>query len=137
MKKLCLAFVLFSLVVLNTEAQRAGMARDKPDAERIAERMTERMAKTLDLSEEQRKEVYAIQLESATQRVQEMESRRDKMRTSNQEDQKKLEAILTPEQKAKWEASKKEVRGKRGQRHEGRRGSGGERKREHRQQIDA
>lgn len=137
MKKLWLVVALFSFVILRSEAQKGDTAQVKAGPEKIAERMTARMAETLDLSEEQRKEVYAIQLERATERIQEMKARRDKMKTRHQEEQKKLEAILTPEQKAKWEARRNEVREKREHWHEGRKGSRGERNRNHRQQIDA
>lgn len=137
MTKVWLVFVLFSMVVLQSEAQKRDTVQVKADPEKMAERMTARMAEKLDLSEEQKEKVHALHLERATQRIQERETRRDKMKSLHQEEQKKLDAILTPEQKAKWEARRNEVREKKQHRHEGRKGVKGERNRKHRQQIDA
>lgn len=83
--------------------------------EKIAERMTERMAKELDLSEEQKKEVYALHLANATKRADEMKAHRKKIREAQKAQQEQLEAILSPEQKAEWEAKKSEAREKRTQ----------------------
>lgn len=107
MKKILLMTALFSLS-FGVFAQR-GESRDFPSPEERAERMTNRMAERLELSDDQKEKIYALNLENAQIRNSEMEARRAEMeklreaRTeSRKQQQEQIEAILTPEQKEKW-----------------------------------
>lgn len=129
MKKLLLACAILSLIALSAEAQRADRHKGHGTPEEMAERMAERMAEKLNLSEEQKKEIYALHLERATQRAAEMKAQREKMQAERQAFQERMDAILTPEQKAQWEQSKKEMREKRSHSGAGKRGFNGEKRR--------
>ncbi len=114
--------VLIGATFVQAKAQRRGNQEINP--EQLAERMSERMAEKLDLSEEQKKEVYALHLEEAQKRKAQWEARkeeREAMKAEREAHQEKIAALLTPEQKATWEAMKEENRSKV---REGRRGSG-------------
>jgi Spy/CpxP family protein refolding chaperone len=98
--------------------------------EQRAERMTNRMAEQLDLTEEQKQEIYNLNLQNAQkrqvemeERKAEMESRREAMKSQNESQKQQIEALLTPEQKEKWE----EVRSENHKRMEdrGKKGRGG------------
>jgi|SRR5690554_4507953 len=119
MKKLLLIIAAFCFLNLSAEAQQERKTRERMTPEKVAERLTERMTKELDLSEEQKKEVYALHLENASKRTQEMKEKREKMKANHIAQQEKFEAILSPEQKAAWEAKRSEVREKRNQPREG------------------
>src|SRR5690606_11298301 len=112
MKKLVLVFAVCSLFAMNAEAQREGRPQGRMNPEKFAERMTDHMAEELSLSGEQRKEVYSLHLERFTQRAEEMKARRERMKAEHRETQEKLQAILTPEQKSKWEEKQSEWRKK-------------------------
>ncbi len=112
---------MMGLLLLGT----AGFAQRGADVtpEKRAERQTKMMAEKLDLSADQQKQVYALQL-TRTQKMQEMreardESKdaRDRMKSANDDLQKGLDGILTADQKVKYETMQAEMR-------EGRRGSG-------------
>lgn len=133
MKKLLLVAVIFSFVAIDAMAQRAERPGRKITPEKIAERAAERISKSLSLSEAQKEEVYALHLERATQNAKEMKARREKMRAERQAMQEKLEALLTPEQKAQWEKNKTETRQKFRDARDGKRKFDGERRRGHRQ----
>src|SRR5690554_3210321 len=119
MKKLLLIIAAVSFLNLSAEAQQERKTRDRATPEKVAEKMTERMSNELGLSEEQKKEVYAVHLESASKRAEEMKAQREKMKANQKAKQEKLEAILSPEQKTAWEGKKSEVREKRNQSREG------------------
>ena len=106
---------VISFIGFGAEAQQEQKKRGPMTPEKVAERMTERMAKELDLSEEQKKEIYGLHLENATKRAEEMKAQRERMKADQKAQQEKLEAILSPEQKARWEAKKSEAREKRSQ----------------------
>ena len=131
MKKLLLIIAAFCFLNLSAEAQQERKTRERMTPEKVAERLTERMTKELDLSEEQKKEVYALHLESASKRAEEMKAQREKMRANRIAQQEKFEAILNPEQKAAWEAKKSEVREKRNQPREGNRSFDRKNRRQH------
>ena len=137
MKKLLLVAAIFSFVAIDAIAQRAERPGRKITPEKIAERATERMSKTLSLSEEQKEEVYTLHLERATQTAEEMKAYRAKMQAERQAMQEKLEAVLTPEQKTQWEENKTEARQKFRDAREGKRKFDGERRRGQRQGKDA
>lgn len=116
------------LISLSTMAQQR-RGGERPSPEERATRMTERMAESLELSEDQKKQVLEINLENAKRqeaeraemseaRKKEMEARREEMKKQ----EAKLMEVLTDEQKVKWEEVKKENRGRRGPRDGDRRG---------------
>ena len=115
MKRALWIIAVISFISFGAEAQQEQKKREPMTPEKVAERMTERMAKELDLSEAQKKEVYALHLETATKRAEEMKAQRERMKADQKAQQEKLEAILSPEQKAQWEAKKSEAREKRSQ----------------------
>lgn len=107
MKKRMLMFAtVLTLVSLDLAAQ---VRRKMPEPEENARVLTERLAYRLNLTEEQKKEVLAINLENAKKRAlereklqAEMEARRDEMKA--QED--RLKQVLTEEQRKQWEELK-------------------------------
>jgi periplasmic protein CpxP/Spy len=117
MKKLLMIAAILTLS-FTAFAQR-GQQREMSTPEQRAERMTTRMAEQLELTEEQKEEIYKINLENAQKRQVEMEARRAEMEArraemkSQIESQKvQIEAVLTPEQKEKWEEVRTENRRK-------------------------
>lgn len=117
MKRALWIIAVISFIGFGAEAQQEQKNREPMTPEKVAARMTERMAKELDLSEEQKKEVYALHLETATKRAEEMKVQRERMKEDQKAQQEQLKAILSPEQKAQWEAKKSEAREKRSQWH--------------------
>lgn len=113
MKRALWIIAVISFIGFGAEAQQEQKNREPMTPEKVAERMTEKMAKELALSEEQKKEVYALHLENATKRADEMKAHREKVRQEQKAQQEKLEAILSPAQKAQWEAKRSEAREKR------------------------
>jgi len=108
MKKLILIATIFSLTFATAFAQR-GPQREATTPEQRAERMTERLAKELELTESQKDQINKINLENAQKRQVEMEARRAEQqarRAEMQESMKaqsaQIEAVLTPEQRSKW-----------------------------------
>jgi len=138
MKKLLIITLMFSLG-FGAFAQR-GAQREMPSPEQRAERMTNRMAEQLELSDEQKQKIYQLNLENAQKRQaewearkSEMESKREAMQQQRKQQTDEIEAILSPEQKAKW-AEIRESNRKRGEKMQQRRGGekGTEYKRPHR-----
>ncbi|MHA7130590.1 DUF4890 domain-containing protein [Algoriphagus namhaensis] len=124
MKKLMMTFGLAMLMTFTLLAQQRG---ERPTAKERAERMTEKMAEQLQLSEEQKAKILAINLEFAEKREAEKETReanREAMKSEMKEQDERIQAVLTEEQVAKWEEAKAERRERdRGPRR-GRRGNG-------------
>lgn len=123
MKKWILAFVFAAMVSLSGFAQQRGGERMTPEQQ--ATRMTEKMAEELSLTPDQKKQVLAINLAQAKKRDQErvaqqknMEARKAEMEAKKAEMQKQdelIKAVLTEEQRTKWEEiklSQKERRGR-------------------------
>lgn len=130
MKKLLLIAMLFS-VGFTAMAQRGGQKGNSTPEER-AERVTNKMAEELALSEEQKKKIYQINLDHAKKRQVEMDARREEMkakRTAMEADLKaqnqEIEAVLTPDQRVKWGDVKADGRKKVDENHRGSRGEGG------------
>mgnify|MGYP006193199511 CR=1 FL=1 len=114
MKNWILGVALLTMISVGAQAQQ--QQRKTATPEERASRMTERMAQELQLSEQQKKEIYAINLERAQKRMAEqevqkaeMQARREQMKS---EEQKVLE-VLTVEQRQKWEEIKLEQRDRR------------------------
>lgn len=103
-----------TLISLGAQAQQ--QQRKTATPEERATRMTERMAQQLSLSEQQKKEIYAINLERAQKRMAEQEAQKAEMQAKREqmkaEEQKVLE-VLTEEQRKKWEEIKLEQRDRR------------------------
>lgn len=108
MKKALLVLAVCFLASFSAEAQRTKRAPREFNPEKWAERITNRMTEELSLTEEQQKEVYALHLERMTDRAEAMKAQMERMKAEQKETREKLEAILTPEQKAKWEESRSE-----------------------------
>lgn len=106
--------MMLGLLVLGTAsyAQRGGNATPEMRAERQTKMMTEKLG----LSEDQQKQVYTLQL-ARGQKMQELREaqNRDGMKTANEDFQKNLAAILTPDQAKKYEEMEAEMRANRGQ----------------------
>lgn len=104
MKKLIIASGLMVMISLSTFAQQ-GKSGEKPNPEERAKQMTERISKELELSESQKNQVLAINLEYAKKREAEMEARKTEMearKKDQQEHEAKIQAVLTETQKTKW-----------------------------------
>ncbi|MFD2201693.1 DUF4890 domain-containing protein [Shivajiella indica] len=138
MKKLLMIAIIFSLS-LAAFGQRE-QQKEKPTPEQRAERMTDRMAEQLELTEVQKQEIYAINLQNAQKRQAEMEARRiemearrEAMKSQMESQRAQIDAVLTPEQKEKWEEIRAENRRKIDERsRNGRGGSRGEKTRQER-----
>lgn len=130
MKKLLLIALMFS-IGFAALAQRDGQRGSSTPEER-AERITNKMAEELALSEDQKKKIYQINLEHAKKRQVEMEARREEMKAKRAEmeadlkaQNQEIETLLTDEQKAKWAEVKEEGRKKMREESRGRRGGPG------------
>lgn len=90
--------------------------RELPDPEERAKKMTERMASELQLSEDQKEKILAINLENAKKRQAEMEKemaeRKARMEEMKAQEAKIME-VLTEEQRKHWEEIKLERRDQR------------------------
>lgn len=117
MKKLLIIAGLFAITFSPLYAQRGSENRGERGAtpEQRAERMTDRMAVELELTDAQKEQVYKIHLENAQKRQveaearrSEMQERREAMRAKSESQKSEIEAVLTPEQKQKWEEKRAE-----------------------------
>lgn len=87
-----------------------------PTPEERAQKMTDRMAEKLELSEEQKKEIYGINLENATKRQKEMEAQKAERQAKQAEmkaQEERIKNVLTEEQRKQWEEVKMENRDRR------------------------
>ncbi len=111
MKKwMLIGMAVFTLLSLDLTAQ---IRRKMPDAEERARVMTERMAYRLNLSEEQKKEVLAINLQNAKKRDAEMQKHREEMNARKAEmnaQNEQIKKVLTEEQRKQWEEIKMDHR---------------------------
>jgi periplasmic protein CpxP/Spy len=123
MKKLLLIAVLFS-IGFAAMAQKGGQ-RGSATPEERAERITNKMAEELSLSEDQKKRVYQINLDHAKKRQAEMEARRAAMEADMKAQNQEIEALLSEEQKAKWAEMKAEGKKRMEEEGRGRRGGPG------------
>jgi periplasmic protein CpxP/Spy len=146
MKKLIMIAAIFMMTYAGAFAQRGqdnrkgGQQKEMQTPEQRAEKMTMKMTEELGLSEDQKQKIYQINLENAQKRQEQRESmqvereaKRAEMQAKAKAQNDQIEAILTPEQKTKWEEVKmenrKEIReGSRGGRgHRGGKGGSGSR----------
>jgi len=103
MRKSIFAAVTALCLMAGSEAfaQRAAkkpMTKQCPTVEQMAQRMTDRMSRELDLTEAQIKQVYEINL----RQVQQMQALRRQMRESRQAEAEKMKGILSTEQFVEW-----------------------------------
>lgn len=107
--------MIMGLLLLGTVSYAQRGSNDVTPEKR-AERQTKMMAEKLDLSAEQQKQIYALQL-VRTQKMQEMRKAQDqsrdarqRMKSANDDFQKSMQEILTADQKTKYEAMQAEMR---------------------------
>ncbi|MEI3554033.1 MAG: DUF4890 domain-containing protein [Alistipes senegalensis] len=72
--------------------------KERPTAEQMAQRKTDRMTEQLKLNEAQAKQVYAINLAQ----IKEMIAQREKMEAARKAEAEKMKSILTTEQFMQW-----------------------------------
>ncbi|WP_225586864.1 DUF4890 domain-containing protein [Algoriphagus sp. Y33] len=113
MNKWIFATGLMVMISLSTMAQRKG--GERPSAEDRAKKSTERMAESLSLTDAQQEQILAINLAFAkkneAERKVEMEARKsivEAKRAELKEQDAKIQAVLTEEQRAKWTEIKAE-----------------------------
>lgn len=105
--------VVLTLLMLGTVAyaQRNGGGGNNASPEVRAEQQTKMMTEQLGLSKEQQKQVYKLNMDRGIKMNELRESQnREGMRTVNEDFQKQLMAVLTPEQVKKYEAMEAERR---------------------------
>lgn len=85
-----------SVFAQQTRANR--MPKERPTAEQMAQRMTDRMTQELKLTDAQTKQVYDLNL----QQVKQMQEHRDQMRAARKAEAAKMKTILTSEQYEQW-----------------------------------
>lgn len=127
MKKWMITAALLVFVGMGAFAQDM-KTKERPDPETRAKMMTDRMAEKLELNEEQKAKILAINLEYAKKREAEMEAKKAEMearkaemdarRAEMKEQDSKIAEVLTPEQKEKWVELKDQGRSRRGPRGE-------------------
>lgn len=113
MKKWIYVTGLMVMISLSTMAQRKG--GERPTPEERANRITEKMAEELTLTEAQKQQLLAINLEFAkkneAERKEEMAARKaetEARKAELKEQDAKIQAVLTDEQNAKWTEVKAE-----------------------------
>lgn len=97
--------------------RKGGQQKEMQTSEQRAEKITAKMTEELGLSEDQKQKIHQINLENAQKRQvqreamqEEQKAKRTAMQAQNKVQNEQIEAILTPEQKIKWEEVKKENR---------------------------
>lgn len=111
MRKWIIGAALLIFTSYQVDAQQRN--REQPNPEERAKKMTEKMAAELELSEEQRAEILALNLDQAKKRQAEMDQKAAEMQARKAEmdaHQSKVNFILTEEQRTKWEEIKLEQR---------------------------
>lgn len=84
--------------------------KERPTAEQMAQRKTDRMTEQLKLTEAQAKQVYAINLAQ----IKEMIAQREKMEAARKAEAEKMKSILTTEQFVQWSQMQAPRPGQRG-----------------------
>ncbi|MFL0683694.1 MAG: DUF4890 domain-containing protein [Algoriphagus aquaeductus] len=110
MKQWMIGAVVLTMMSLGVAAQDQ---RKMPSPEERAQRMTERMASELKLTEEQKQKVLAINLEHTKKRTAEMEKQRAENESRKAEmkaQEEKINEVLTEEQRKQWEEIKMDRR---------------------------
>ena len=107
MKKSMFIAMIAAVMMIGTAAaqeQQANNApkREKPTAEQMAKFRTERMAKALELNDEQQKQIYDYTLNRINEAQKKAEAARSEMEAARKSNAEQMQKILTPEQYAKW-----------------------------------
>jgi Spy/CpxP family protein refolding chaperone len=116
MKTLVLMLCLALVGATATTAQAQGRSEGKPSVEEMAAKKTAKLTEALALTEAQQNQVNAIVLEKLTQKEElkntrlTEDERREAMKEVNASYDAKLKAVFTPEQLAKYEANKNEMK---------------------------
>ncbi|WP_134091098.1 DUF4890 domain-containing protein [Olivibacter sp. XZL3] len=112
MKKMILSALLFIGMGSMAFAQQDDYKRKARTAEERAKRSTELLAEKLSLSEDQKKEIYAINLDNIkkmdVERKKGMQAHKDLMQKSVTERNEKINSVLTDAQKSAYQDLKKE-----------------------------
>lgn len=96
--------------------KKMDVPKHRPTIEQMAQKRTERMAKSLDLNEAQQKQVYEINLTNA----QSMEAHRAQMKAERSKEAEQMKSVLTTDQFVKWsQMQKSPYAGKEGKRMNG------------------
>lgn len=113
MKRITILTAAAALIMGTASAQDFG-SQQRPERkqftpEQIAERRVESLGKTLELTDEQKKEIYDIYLANAAEQQQEMEAMRKAMQQQREKQQarqkaldEKMQKILDASQYKKW-----------------------------------
>jgi hypothetical protein len=109
MKKWILGAAVLTCISLGLSAQHQKKNFRQLSASERAEKMSDRMAEELKLTDEQRKQVSKLVLENATRQEELIQKRKAEFEAQKKyrlEQEKKISAILTEEQKVIWEQRK-------------------------------
>ena len=123
---IAIAVMGFTAAFAQDSTRRPRKQMPKLTAEQRAEKTTARLEKELNLTADQKKKIYAVELENAkkmeTWRKADQDDRKGKMeeRKADLDKQRgKIDGILTADQKAKMEAFRAEAKEKGGKMHRG------------------
>ena len=112
MKKIVLMLALVTGIGYAATAQEAQKTRTKVTPEQRAERQAERMKEALQLTEDQKKAIYELNLQSANKikayKKDQRDANKDQFKKMRDEREAKMKSILTPEQYEKHQAMKAE-----------------------------
>jgi len=121
MKKWILGAAVMTCISLGLSAQHQKKNFRELSASERAEKMSNRMAEELKLTDEQRKQVSKVVLENATRQEELAQKRKVELEAQKKyrmEQEKKIAAILTEEQKVIWEQRKEALKQRMGGRGE-------------------
>lgn len=109
MKKWILGAVVLTCISLGLSAQHQKKNYRELSATARAEKMSDRLVEALNLTEEQQKQVTQVLLENTKRQEELIQKRKAEFEAQKKyrlEQEKKIEAILTEEQKTIWEQRK-------------------------------
>ncbi|MEY3564776.1 MAG: hypothetical protein RJA23_946 [Bacteroidota bacterium] len=121
MKKWILGAAVMTCISLGLSAQHQKKNFRELSASERAEKMSNRMADELKLTDEQRKQVSKVVLENATRQEELIQKRKAEFEAQKNyrlEQEKKISLILTEEQKVIWEQRKEALKQRMGGRGE-------------------
>ena len=113
MKKWILGAAVLTCISLGLSAQHQKKNFRELSAKERAEKMTDRMSEELNLTEDQKNQVAGLVLENATRQEELIQKRKAEFEAQKgyrMEQDKKIAAILTEEQKTIWEQRKEAMR---------------------------
>ena len=100
------AVMMAAVMMIGTAAAQPqrpqGEKREKPTPEQMAKFSTERMAKELNLTQEQQKQIYDYNLNRINEASKKAEAARSNMEAARKSNAEQMQKILTPEQYQKW-----------------------------------